>query len=173
MSGYPSYRALGRVSQSNPSQSKTASEDHRSLQLCRFGLGGGEDKLGMVVVSNVWTKEMAATMEGGHFDSALCGCLYFHWRFMTRNTLPLSVRHLHPCISPALMSIERLSRRIGALCFEDSRRDGRMAKCRYFHIFVLGAVIFGRFRCCQRLGLAGDFPIAPRTNELVGQQRGD
>jgi hypothetical protein len=32
-----------------------------SLQLFRFGLGGGEDKLGMVVAPNVSTKKMAAT----------------------------------------------------------------------------------------------------------------
>lgn len=88
---------------------------------------------------------------------------------MTRNTLPLSVRHLHPCIGKALMNIERLSRRIGALCLEVARRDGRTAKCCYLHIVVSDAVIFGRFRCCKRLGLAGDFPIAPRIYELVGQ----
>src|SRR5437667_10590322 len=47
---------------------------------------------------------------------------------MTRDTLPVSVRHLHPCISKALMGVERLSRRIGALCLEVARRDGRTAK---------------------------------------------
>jgi hypothetical protein len=88
---------------------------------------------------------MAAIGEGSHFDSALCGCLYFYWRAMTRNTLPLTVGHLHPRIGPALMNIERLSRPIGALTFEASRRDGRIAKYRYLHILVLGTVIFGRF----------------------------
>jgi hypothetical protein len=69
---------------------------------------------------------------------------------MTRNTLPLSGRHFHPCIGKALMNIERLSRRIGALCLEVARRDGRTAKCCYLHIVVSDAVIFGRFRCCKR-----------------------
>jgi hypothetical protein len=31
------------------------------MQLSGFRLGGGEDKLGVVVAPNVWTKEMAAT----------------------------------------------------------------------------------------------------------------
>lgn len=44
---------------------------------------------------------------------------------MTRNTLPLPVRHLYPRISKALMHIHRLPRRIGAFCCEGSRRDGR------------------------------------------------
>jgi hypothetical protein len=47
----------------------------------------------MVVAPNVPTKEMAATGEGGHSDPALCGCSHFYWRPMTRNALPLSVRH--------------------------------------------------------------------------------
>jgi hypothetical protein len=32
----------------------------------------------MAVAQNVWTKEMAATSEGGHFDSTLCGCSHFY-----------------------------------------------------------------------------------------------
>src|SRR6202008_4464981 len=154
------------------------------LKLRRMGRGErslGEDKAGPPAGNrsprlgdhSVWTKEMAATDEGGHFDSTLCGYLYLYKRAMTRNTLPLSVRHLHPGIGPALMNIARLSRRIGALSFEAARRDGRIAKCRYLHIVVIGTVIFGCFRVCQRLGLAGDSPIAPRIHELVGQQRGD
>ena len=55
-------------------------------------------------------KEMAAIGEGGHFDSALCGSLHFHWRAMTRNALPLSVRHFHPSIGPAFILLERFSR---------------------------------------------------------------
>ena len=92
---------------------------------------------------------------------------------MTRNTLPLSARHFHPRIGPAFMSIERLSRLIGALSVEDACGDGRITKYRYLDIFVLGTVIFGRFRVCQRLSFVPDFPIAPRNHELVGQQRGD
>jgi len=36
---------------------------------------------------------------------------------------------------------------LGALSFEDSRRDGRSTKHRYFQILVIDAVILGRFRC--------------------------
>lgn len=90
---------------------------------------------------------------------------------MSRNTLPFSVRHLHPCISPALTSVHRLPGVIGALSCEAARRDGRIAKYRYLHIVVRGTVIFGGFCSCQRLGLARDFPVRPRTDELVSQQR--
>jgi len=38
------------------------------LQLGGFGLGGDEDKSGRAVAPNLWTKEMAATEEGGHSD---------------------------------------------------------------------------------------------------------
>jgi hypothetical protein len=41
------------------------------LQLRVFGFGSDEDKFGMVVAPNVGTIEVAATGEGGHFDSAL------------------------------------------------------------------------------------------------------
>jgi len=92
---------------------------------------------------------------------------------MTRNTLPLTAGHFHPRIGPALMNIHRLSRRIGTLGTEDPRRDGRIAKYRYLHTFVLGTDIFSRFGCGQRLGLACDFSIARRIHELVRQQRGD
>jgi hypothetical protein len=88
---------------------------------------------------------MAAPVQGGQFDSALCVCLYFYWRLMTRNTLPLTAGHFHPRISPTLMNIHRLSRRIGAPSLEDSRCDGRIAKDSYKYIFVLGADIFRRF----------------------------
>src|SRR5713226_3950746 len=106
-------------------------------------------------------------MAANSIQRCACGYLYLYERAMTRNTLPLSVRHLHPCIRPALMNIERLSRSIGALSREAARRDGRIAKCRYFHIVDFGAVIFGGFRVCQRLGLSGDFSIVPRIHELV------
>ena len=62
------------------------------------------------------------------------------------------------------MNIERLPRRIGALSFEASHRDSRVAKDRYFHIVVIGTVILGRFRRCEGLRLAGDLPIAPRIS---------
>jgi len=60
--------------------------------------------------------------------SALCARLYLYCRPLSRNTLPLTVGHLHPCIGPALMDVHRLSRRICALAFEAARRDGRIAK---------------------------------------------
>ena len=69
---------------------------------------------------------------------------------MTRDTLPLTVGHLHPRIGPALRLIERLSRRIGVLTFEASCRYGRIAKYRYLYIVVLGTVPFGLFISCQR-----------------------
>jgi hypothetical protein len=39
-----------------------------ALQLGGFELGSDEDTSGMAVAQNVWTKEMAAIGEGGHFD---------------------------------------------------------------------------------------------------------
>src|ERR1700740_1463144 len=92
---------------------------------------------------------------------------------MTCNALPLSIRHLHPCISKALMSIEGLSWRISALRLEVTGSDRSTAKCCYLHIVVSDSVVFGRFRCSKRVGLAGDFPIACSIYELVPQQRGD
>ena len=47
--------------------------------------------------------------DGGHFDSASCGCSDFYWRDMTRNTLPLSVRHLHPRIGPLDIQVDYLA----------------------------------------------------------------
>src|SRR5207249_949603 len=101
------------------------------------------------------------------------GWSHFYWRHLTRNTLPLTVGHLYPRIGPALLNIERLARTIGALTLEASRRDGRIAKYRYLHIVDLGTVPFDRFRCCQRLGLAGDFPVACRSHKIVRQERSE
>jgi hypothetical protein len=115
---------------------------------------------------------MAAT-GGRPLRCSVVQCSHFYWRRLTRNTLPLAVGHLHPRIGPALMNIERLSRRIGALTFEASRRDGRIAEYCHFHIVVVGTVPFGLFISCQRLGLAGDFPIGLRNHDFVGQQWGD
>jgi len=92
---------------------------------------------------------------------------------VTRHALPLAARHLHPCVSKALRSVERLSGRVGARSCEAACRDGRIAKYRNLDIFVLCTVVFGGFRGRQRLGLVGNFPIIPRIHELVGQQRGD
>src|SRR5437773_1278308 len=89
---------------------------------------------------------------------------------MTRNTLPLTVGHLNPCIGKALSNIETLSRSIGALTLESSRGDCRIAKYRHLHVVVIDAGIFGRFRCCQRLGLIVDFPITAGGYELVSEQ---
>ncbi len=46
---------------------------HKLLQLRALRLGSHGDKFEMVVAPNVGTREIAATGEGGHFDSALCG----------------------------------------------------------------------------------------------------
>jgi hypothetical protein len=43
-----------------------------------FGLGSDEDGIEIVAVPNVWIKEMAALVEGGHFDAPFCGCLRFY-----------------------------------------------------------------------------------------------
>ena len=90
---------------------------------------------------------------------------------MTRNTLPVSVRHLHPGICKAFIRIERLSRRIGPLSFEASRRYGRIAKYPYLYIFDLGADILSRFRVRQKLGLVYDLSIAHGNHDFVSQQR--
>jgi hypothetical protein len=92
---------------------------------------------------------------------------------MTRNTLPFTAGHLHPRVGPPLIIIERLSHRIGALTFEASGRDGRIAKYRYLHIILLGAVPFSVFVKGKRPGLIVDFPIGLRNHDLVGQQRRD
>src|SRR5437868_6508247 len=76
-------------------------------------------------------------------------CSHLYWRAMARNTLPLSARHLHPGIGKALMNVERLTGRVGALCLEIACRDGRIAKCYHLHIVVSDAVIFGCFRGCE------------------------
>jgi hypothetical protein len=95
------------------------------LQFCVLGFGLSQDgNLGVgvfpegeeifvggaaEVALNVGRIEMAATKEGGLLNSVLCGYSHFYCRPMSRNTLPLSTRHLYPCIGPALMNIHRLS----------------------------------------------------------------
>src|SRR6267378_3834772 len=152
-------QSLRPTSPNDPVNPKTVDSDLRSLQLGVFGLGSDGGGIGIGAVPNVWIKEMAALVGGGHFDSTFCDCLRFYWRAMTCNALPLSVRHLYPCIGKALIHIHRLPRRIGALCFEGSRRDGRIAKRRYLQIVVVNALILGGLRRCQRLGPDGDFPF--------------
>ena len=98
---------------------------------------------------------------------------HFYWRRLTGNTLPLTGRHLHPRVGPPLIIIERLSHPIGALTSEASGRDGRIAKYRYLHIVVLGAVPFSLFVKRERPGLVVDFPIDLSNHDLVGQQRCD
>ena len=56
---------------------------------------------------------------------------------MSRNTLPLSARHLYPSIGPPFVGIHRFSGRIGARGFKDARRYGPIAKYRYFYIFLV------------------------------------
>src|ERR1700674_3880400 len=99
-----------------------------------------------------------------------CGLLHFYWRGLSCNTLPLSVRHLYPCIGPALMFIEWLSR-LGARTFVPAGGDGRIAEYSYLHVLVFSTGVFARFRMLQHLGLVGDFPITSRAHELVRQQR--
>jgi len=77
MSG-TTYRALRRISPNDPVNPKTSRLDLRSLQLGVFGLGSDEDGIGIGAVPNVCIKEMAALVEGGHFDSTFCGCLRFY-----------------------------------------------------------------------------------------------
>ncbi len=62
---------------------------------------------------------------------------------MSRNTLPLSARHLYPSIGPPFVGIHRFSGRIGARGFKDARRYGPIAKYRYLYIFLVGTGIFG------------------------------
>ena len=111
----------------------------------------------------------AALTSGGHFDLSGCACLHFYCRDMTCNALPLSARHPYPGIGPTFMIIHGLSRSISALGSGATRRYGRIAKYRDFHIFVLHAFILALFCIGQRLGLAADLPIAPCADELVGQ----
>src|SRR5438874_5700424 len=80
---------------------------------------------------------------------------------MTRDTLPVSVRHLHPCISKALMSVERLSRRIGALCLEVARRDGRTAKCCSFTLSYETLSYLVAFAVASDSALPVTFPSLP------------
>jgi hypothetical protein len=54
------------------------------------------------------------------------GCSQPYWRPLTRNTLPLTVGHLHPSIGPALIVIEKPSRRVGTATFEAARRYDRI-----------------------------------------------
>ena len=76
---------------------------------------------------------MAATT-GGHFNSASRDCLHLFCRHVARDTLPFAAGHFHPRIGPALVIIKRLSRRVGALAHEASRRDGCIAKHRYLSL---------------------------------------
>ena len=92
---------------------------------------------------------------------------------MTRNTLPLTGRRLHPCIGPALIGIDKLSGWVRKFACEAARRDGCVAKYCYLHIGIVDPVIFGRLGCREHLGLIGDFPIAAGTHELFGEQRCD
>ena len=92
---------------------------------------------------------------------------------MASNTLPFAAGHLHPCIGPALIGIDKLSGWVGEFACKAARRDGRVAKYCYLHIRIGDAVIFGRFRCREHLGFIGDFSIAAGAHELVSQQRCD
>src|SRR6202521_2933420 len=123
--------------------------------------------------ANARIKENGRLQGGRPHESSVVRCLHFYWRRMTRNTLPFTAGHLHPRVGPPLISIERLSHRIGALTFEASGRDGRFAKYRYLHIVVLGAVPLSLFVKRERPGLVVDFPIGLRNHDLVGQQRRD
>src|SRR5437667_2693310 len=120
-----------------------------------------------------WGQRNGRHREGGHFGSALCGCLRLYGRSLACNTLPLSARHLHPGIGPANIHVKRLTRCIGPFTLEVSRRYGRIAKNGDFQVGVAGSVPFHRLQFGQRLDPASYFPIAARTHELVGQQRGE
>ena len=94
--------------------------------------------------------------EGGHFGSALCGCLRLYGRPLACNTLALSAGHLHPGIGPANIDVKRLTCCIGPFT-EVSRRYGRIAKNGDFQFGVAGP-----FHCLQfgqRLDPASYFPI--------------
>jgi hypothetical protein len=106
-------------------------------------------------------------------ESSVARCLHFSWRRLTRNTLPFTAGHLHPRVGPPLIIIERLPHLIGALAFEASSRDGSVAKHRYLHIVVVGAVPFSAFVKGKRPGLVADFPVGFRNHDLVSQQRRD
>jgi hypothetical protein len=110
---------------------------------------------------------------GRPHESSIVRCLHFRWCRLTGNTLPLTGRHLHPRVGPALTILERLSHRIGAFTFEAPGRDGRIAKYRYLHIVVRGAVPFSVFVKRKRPSLVVDFPIGLRNHDLVSQQRRD
>src|SRR5229473_7742361 len=73
-------------------------------------------------------------------------CLHFYWRGLSRYALPFSVWHFHPRIGPALVSIKRLTRRIGPLAFETSGGNGGIPESGDLHIVVLGTAVFHRFR---------------------------
>src|ERR1700736_2315538 len=106
-----------------------------------------------------------AAQEDGYFDTVLQFCLCLYCRPMTRDTLPLSVWHLHPCISKALTHVERLAGRVRTLSSEEASRNRRIAKYRYLEIFVISTIVFGCLRVRQRLGLTCDFAIATRIND--------
>jgi len=68
---------------------------------------------------------------------------------MSRNTFPLSTRHLYPRIGPPFMNIHRLPRRIRALGHKATRCDGSVAKNRYLsRLFKLAH--FEESRVCDR-----------------------
>src|ERR1041385_7824726 len=89
---------------------------------------------------------------------------------MARNALPLSAGHFHPRVCPAHINVESLSR-FRALTFEGAGRDGGVAKDRYLHVRILGALILSRLSSCERLSLVVNLTIELRTYELFGQQR--
>src|ERR1035438_941180 len=60
--------------------------------------------------------------------------LHYYWRVLRRDTLPLSVRHLHPYVSVVRVVVNRLARRIGTVAFELAGRNGRIPK--YRHLLV-------------------------------------
>src|SRR5262249_46263835 len=88
-----------------------------------------------------------------------------------RNALPFAARHLYPSIGEALMNVERLARRVCALCGEIARRDRRIAECGYLQIFVIDTVEFGCLCVCERFGLIAHFPVTRRIHEPVSEQR--
>ena len=92
---------------------------------------------------------------------------------MTRNTLPLAIRHFHPGISPAYVFIDGLAFFVGALGFGGASRYGCIAKCRYLDVLILHAVIFGGLRTCQQFNLARYFAVRSGADEFVGYQWSD
>ena len=87
---------------------------------------------------------------------------------MSGNTLPLSIRHLDPCIGPTLIHIERLTRRVGALQFLEAGRDGRVPKNSDLYIAVVGTAVFARFSAYQHLSFPAHFAITRSGHKLVG-----